>query len=141
MKKIVTMNKSICGAAGWIDAGKVDFIRASRWLKVKTNYTPGRNNSLWPYVSDENGYKPYQENFNAAGELIIDYFTFNGRNYAIDQFIALNNPFWAPFGYSYENADGKKCYLSGYDADGDIFHPAFIEFDECCENVRVYFEA
>lgn len=140
MKKEIIMNETVCNNNGWAENGTKKFYRVSRWITIRHNYTPRKNNMLWDYVTDENGYKPYQDNFSPENGLYLDYFKWNGRNYAIDQFIALNNPFFAPFGYSYENADGKRCYLSGYDADGDIFRPAFIEFDECCERVRVYIE-
>lgn len=45
---------------------------------------------------------------------------------------------------SWQNAgtkDGKLHYLSGVDMDGDLYHPIYVEFDEYCENVRVYEEA
>ena len=94
---------------------------------------------LWDYVTDENGYKPYQDNFTPENGLYLDYFKWNGRNYAIEQFWCLGNPFYMPFTLSYENSDGKKCYLSGVDNE-NIYNPIYVEFDECCERVRVYIE-
>ena len=140
MKKEITMKKYLCGADGWREAAPVKMIRVSRWITVKQNYTPRKNNSLWDYVTDENGRGPYSDKFDPAGGLFLDYFTFNGRNYAINQFLTLGNPLHMPFTLAYENESGALCYLSGVDGD-NYFDPLYIECDECMERVRVYMEA
>lgn len=140
MKKII-MKIERCGGNGWHEDGTQEFYRVSRWITVKHNYNPCKNNKLWDYVMDGYGYKPYQENFNPDenGGLFLDFFTWNGRNYAVEQFCALGNPFWNPVNYSYEDTDGKLHFLSGVDGE-EYYHPIFVEFDECCERVRVYEE-
>jgi hypothetical protein len=137
--KTIEMNCTRCGGAGWYEDGKRTFNRVSRWIKVKHNYTPGKNNRLWDYVQDENGYKHYQEQFNPENGLYLDYFTFHGRNYAIEQFLALGNPFYTAVSYSYEDKDGKLFYLSGVDVE-NIYNPLYIEMDDCGEYVRLYVE-
>lgn len=141
MKKI-TMTKSLCGSNGWHEDGTQDFIRVSRWITVKTNYNPTPKNSLWDYAEDGYGYKPSSDKFNPDehGGLYLTYFTYKGRNYATEQFLALGNPFYNPVTYSYEDEDGKIYYLSGVDGD-NYYNPIFVEFDECCERVRIYEEA
>ena len=139
MEKVITMKSERCGNSGWIDNGTRNFRRVSRWITVKHNYTPNKRNSLWDYVMDENGYKPYQDNFTPENGLYLDYFRFNGRNYAVEQFLCLGNPFWNPVTYCYEDENGKTCYLSGVDME-NYFSPIYVEFDEYCENVRVYIE-
>ena len=137
MEKVITMKSERCGNSGWIDNGLHNFKRVSRWIAVKHNYTPNKRNSLWDYVTDENGYKPYQDNFTPENGLYLDYFRFNGRNYAVEQFLCLGNPFWNPVTYCYEDSSGKVHYLFGVDMD-NYYNPIYVEFDEYCENVRVY---
>ena len=136
----VVMNTYLCGDDGWYQSDNRKFKRLSRWMKMKHNYNPTKRNSLWDYVMDGSGYKPYQERFNPREGLFLDYFTFKGRNYALEQFLALGNPFYTAVSYSYEDKDGKRHYLSGIDGE-DIYHPIYIECDEYCENVRVWAEA
>jgi len=135
--KTIIMNKSALGCSSWENAGTVEFIRLSRWISIKHNYSPCKRNALWDYVQDENGYKPYADQFNPENGLYLDYFTFDGKNYAIEQFLALGNPFFCPITYSYDTKDGKTCYLSGVDGD-NYYNPLYIEFSPDCEMVRVY---
>ena len=67
------------------------FVRVSRWIKVKQNYSPNKNNKLWDYVVDSFGRHPYQENFDTSDGLYLDYFTHNGRNYALGQFYSFGS--------------------------------------------------
>lgn len=133
------MNKTICDTDGWKPDGTQKFKRVSRWIKVRENYNPCRHNSLWNYVEDENGYKPYQNNFNSDNGLYLHYFKWNGKTWAIEQFLCLGNPFYMPVAYSYEDKNGKLNYLSAVDGD-NYYNPIFVEFDEYCEHVRVYRE-
>lgn len=136
--KRITMKERRCSHIGWEETGTRDFVRVSRWIKVKTNYSPCKRNPLWDYVQDGNGYKSYQEDFDPESGLFLDYFTFNGKNYALEQFMLLGNPFFTAVSYEYEE-DGKLCFLSGVDGE-DYFKPIYIEMDEYVEHVRVYEE-
>lgn len=139
MARKINMNVQRCGHKGWYDDGTRVFERRSRWLSVKQNYNPSPRNSLWDYVTDGSGYKPYDKRFDPKDGLYLDYFTYEGRNYAIEQFLALGNPFWCPVIYTYQDRSGKVHYLSGVDGD-EYYHPIYIEMDECCGRVRVYTE-
>ena len=131
------MKHESCGNNGWYENGEQKFKRVSRWITIRHNYTPNKRNALWDYVQDENGYKPYQDNFSPENGLYLDYFRFNGRNYAIEQFGCLGNPFWFPDTYRYTDKPGKAYYLSGIDMD-NYYNPLYIEFDEYMEKVRVH---
>ena len=118
-----------------------NFCRVSRWIKVKQNYRPNKRNSLWDYVTDGAGYNTYSDNFNPEKNngLFLDYFTFRGKNYALEQFIAIGC-IWDNIGHSagyYEH--GEKHFISAYDRDS-YYNPLYIELDECGEIVRVYEE-
>ena len=116
---------------------KLKFKRVSRWIKLKTNYNPNKRNELWDYVQDDMGYRTCQSGFNPDSDLFLDYFTFNGRNYALEQFIAIGciaDAIGHSEGYI---EDGKKHFLSGYD-EQNYFRPLFIELDEYGERVRCY---
>lgn len=139
MNSELIMKKWVCGNNGWTETTPQKMRRVSRWITIKHNYNPRPSNYLWDYVMDENGYKPYQSTFNPDNGLYLDYFTYRGRNYAVEQFLALGNPFCAAFSLAYENENGQLCYLSGVDAE-NIYNPIYIEFDECCERVRIYEE-
>lgn len=113
--------------------------RVSRWISIKHNYNPNRNNALYDYVMDEYGYKPYSDNFNPANGLYLDYFIFNGRNYAIEQFTAIGC-IWDCIGHAIGYIEnGETHYLSAFDSE-NYFNPLFIELDEYGERVRVYEE-
>ena len=135
----IEMNVERCGHDGWHPDGTRMFERVSRWMKVKHNYNPSKRNPLWDYVMDGYGYKPYQEKFDPSEGLYLDYFTFEGKNYAIEQFLALGNPFWTAVSYTWQDKDGKWYCLSGIDGE-PLFDPIYIELDEYGENVRVYRE-
>ena len=138
--KEIKMHVSRLGNKSWFDDGVKTFYRVSRWIKVREKYNPGKNNRLWDFVEDENGYKPYQDSFSTENGLYLRYFVFRGKTYAIEQFYCLGNPFYMPVSYYYEDNEGKYCYLSGIDMYGDLYKPIYIEMSECCEYVRVYEE-
>lgn len=135
--KEIKCKKTQLTSTGWEVTGETNFLRLSNWLKVKHNYKPNKRNSLWYYVTDGNGYKEGQKEYNPTVGLYLDYFTFKGRNYAINQFTSLGNPFWCPVTYSYQTNDGKEVFLVGVDAE-EYFNPLYIEASEDCEEVRVY---
>ena len=118
---------------------KESFVRASRWIKIKNNYNPSKRNSLWDYVTDGNGRGVYSDNFDKSTGLYLDYFTFDGKNYALNQFVAIGSA-WDCIGHHegyYE--DGEQFFISAYNIE-DYFRPMYIELDEYCERVRVYRE-
>ena len=137
--KTIKMQVSRCGAKGWNQDGEKEFVRVSRWITVKEDYNPTKRNSLWDYVEDENGYHPYNSNFDPTNGTYLNYFVWQGRKYAVEQFLALGNPFYCPVSYSYEDENGRLCYLSGVDGD-NYYNPIYVEFSECCEQVRIYQE-
>ena len=136
MCKVIDMKVERCGNKGWYNDGTREFKRVSRWLKVRQNYNPNKKNSLWEYVMDESGYRPHNKKFNPKNGLYLDYFRFNGRNFAVEQFLALGNPFYTALNLSYEEK-GKTFYLCGME-ENDLCHPIFIEMRD--EMVRVYEE-
>lgn len=107
--------------------------RVSRWIKIQQNYRPNKRNRLFYYATDSNGYREGQSRYNPAEGLYLDYFRWNGRTWALEQFLRMDYPMM------YENEDGKLSYLSGYDSE-DYYHPILIELDDCGEYVRVYVE-
>ena len=113
-------------------------LRLSRWIKVQQGYNITPRHSLYDYCTDENGFYHGQSMFNPENGTFLDFFRFNGRKYAINQFIIFGGcmggypPMW-------EDEDGKIHYLSGYDSE-DYYNPIMIESSEYCEYVRVYQE-
>lgn len=106
--------------------------RVSRWIEIKHNYSPNKRNSLFYYATDENGYRDGQNAFNPANGLYLDYFKWNGRTWAIEQFMRFDYPIF------YEE-NSKLHYLAGYDSE-NYYNPILIEIDEYGERVRVYEE-
>ena len=118
--------------------GKNTITRLSRWIQVKQNYNVNKRNSLYEFSTDENGYKPGQSKYNPDNGTYLDYFRFNGRNYAIDQFIALGSVWCGGAPYEFTDTDGKSTFIHAVDFYGDSFNPLYIELDEYGERVRVY---
>lgn len=135
----ITMDIERCDSKGWHSDGKRNFKRMSRWIKVKENYNPTPRNSLWHYAMDGYGNHPYEKDFDPERGLYLDYFTFGGRKYAIEQFWALGNPFYSALEVSYVDKNGKRNYLHGIDSE-PLFDPLYIEMSDCGEYVRVYRE-
>ena len=111
----------------------------SRWIKIQQNYNPTKKNKLWDFVTDDSGYHPYQEKINSDNGLFLDYFRHKGNNYALEQFIRIGSmvcPGEPPY---YEDHEGKHL-LCAVDFYGDMYHPCYIELDNCGEQVRVYEE-
>ena len=114
-------------------------IRRSRWILVRHNDHPNRRNSLWDYVTDGNGNRSCSPRFDPSSGLYLDYFVWNGRKWAIEQFYSASGTmgFLAPM--MFENEDGKLSYIAGYDSE-NYWNPILIELDDGCEYVRVYEE-
>lgn len=111
--------------------------RVSRWIELKQNYTPRKDNSLWDYVTDGYGYHPYEDKFNDTDGLYLDYFRYNGRTYALGQFYLLNSFFLSEKPIEYIE-HGEKHYITTVDMDGNIYNPLYAEWDDFCEHVRLY---
>ena len=118
--------------------GKNTVTRLSRWIQIKQNYNVNKRNSLYEFSTDENGYKPGDSEYNPANGTYLDYFRFNGRNYAIEQFIALGSVWCSGSPYEFTDTDGKSTFIHAVDYYGDLYNPLYIEVDECGERVRVY---
>lgn len=113
-------------------------LRLSRWIKVQQGYNITPRHSLYDYCRDERGYQPGQSQFNPENGTFLDYFRFQGRKWAIGQFLLLGG-MMGGYPIMWEDADGKLHYLSGYDLE-NYYNPIMIEFSEACEYVRVYQE-
>ena len=137
--KCVYMERHILDDYGWkVENDRVPFMRLSRWISIRHNYDPHKRNKLWDYVIDEQGYSPDHCGFNPDGNLVLDYFIYNGQTYALNQFMRVDSPF-SPVRYFFEDENGKKSYLSGYDTEA-YYNPIYIEFDDEYERVRLYRE-
>lgn len=114
-------------------------VRRSRWIEVRKNYNPNKRNRLWYYVTDGNGYREGQKGYDPSSGLFLDYFRWNGRNWAIEQFYSVSGTmgFLAPI--MFEDENGKTSYIAGYDSE-NYYNPILIEVDDCGEYVRVYEE-
>ena len=118
---------------------KYHYVRVSKWLKVKQAYNISKRNSLYDYCTDENGYHPYNDKYNPENGTYLDYFTYNGKNYAIEQFIAIGS-ITDRLGHETGFIENSEIInLSGYDA-LNYYNPIFIEIDTYGEHVRVYKE-
>ena len=120
--------------------GKNHFTR-SRWLTIKEAYNITKRHSLYDFATDENGYKPYQEQYN-PGEYgnSLYYFIYQGRKYAVEQFVCIGSVVCPGVPYHFIDTDGKSTFITSVDFYGDLFHPLYAEFDEYCEKVRIYEE-
>lgn len=115
--------------------------RVSRWITWRTNYNPSKRNSLWDYVTDGYGHHPYSDEFNPANDLYLDYFRYNGRTYALEQFYTLGSAWFGSTPIMYEDENGKLGVIGAVDMEGDMFRPLYMEIDEGNERVRLYREA
>ena len=111
--------------------------RVSRWIKIHFSEKVSVRSPLWDYATDENGYCPYSDHFNPANGCYVDYFVFNGRKYALSQFLRLSQPWGFPVIFKDEH--GKMVSLAGYDLE-NYYRPIMIEVDDVGESVRVYVE-
>ena len=114
-------------------------VRVSRWIKIKCNCNPNKNNHLWDYVTDENGHHPYDDKFDGS-RVYLDYFKYDGRTYAIEQFIAVGSVADGIGHHMGYIENGEKLYLSGYDSE-NYFSPLYVEVDSWGEKVRLYKDA
>ena len=118
--------------------GENTVTRLSRWIQIKQNYNVNKRNSLYELSTDENGYKPCQSEYDPVNGTYLDYFRFNGRNYAIEQFIKLGSLWCDGAPYEFTDTDGASSFVCAVDFYGDLYKPLYIELDEYGERVRVY---
>lgn len=111
----------------------------SRWIKIQQNYNPTKKNKLWDFVTDGNGYHPYQEEFNPVEGLFLDYFRYKGNKFALEQFMRIGG-FACPGPQPYYEDHQGKHFLCAVDFYGNIYHPYYIELNDNGEAVRVYKE-
>lgn len=118
--------------------GKTKIRRLSRWIHIDHAYDVTKKHSLYDFCTDENGYHPYQEKFSPENGTYLDYFRFNGRKYALEDFYACGSMFIS-FTCTWTEKDGFH-HMSGVEMSGNIFHSLLIELDESGEYLRVYEE-
>lgn len=99
--------------------------RVSRWIEIDSKEVTPRH-SLYYYADKENG-------DGRPGYLM--YFRFKGREYAVGQFIGR----YSMFGFDHE-CKTYPAFITGYDADGDLYTPLLCEIDEYGEKIRLYRE-
>ena len=92
--------------------------RVSRWIRIQTAFDITKKHSLFDYCDKTN-------------ENSIDYFRYNGRKYAVNQFFRLIHPIF------FDDTNGKTNFISGYDSE-NYWNPYYIEIDDCGEYVRMY---
>ena len=105
------------------DGKKIE--RVSRWIKIRQAYNVTEKHSLYYYA------EKLEENEN-----MLDYFIFNGRKYALNQFYRFGT-MWTPSPPPMFYENDKLHYISGYDAE-NYYNPLLIEVEECGEAVRIY---
>ena len=108
--------------------------RVSRWIAIQTNCKVNKNNSLYDYASDENGCSVQSENFNPENGVFLDFFRFNGRTYALNQFL---NRFGI-CGFDFD-CEEYPSFITGYDGT-DYYKPLLCELDDCGSRIRLYQE-
>ena len=123
------MGKKYTNSNGWT------IERASRWIKRKVYVNPTPKHALWDYATDGYGRHPYSANFDPRTGVLIDYFEYGGKKYALGQFVRNWLGAWDPY-YS-ENNEDDYVIPDGYE-DGNYYNPIYIEFDESGEYLRVY---
>ena len=95
--------------------------RVSRWITIRV-FPITKRNRLWPYAEPADMGQP-------DGEQLISAFRFRNRWYAVNQFIALRNPFGELTGY--------PDYIDGYDGEGYL-QMLFCELSKDGEKIRLY---
>ena len=107
---------------------KKGLVRVSRWIEIKCNRNPNKTNHLWDYVEDERGYRPWNDKFDNSS-LHLDYFKYDGRTYAINQFIAIGSIADCLGHHMGYIENGEEFYLWGYDSE-NYSSPLYMEMDE-----------
>lgn len=95
----------------------------SRWIRLQCTTVTERH-SLSQYAEEDG---------------TLWFFRWNGRSYALGQFMRYGGPWAALPGVPMWDEDDGLHHMTGYDMT-DYHHPIEIEMDECCEAVRVWQE-
>lgn len=103
--------------------------RLSRWIRIQCLDVTERH-PLWYYADEDT---------QVGKRRTVDGFRWNGRWYALGQFMRFGSGFCPTPPPMFYDETGKLNYLGGYDSE-EYFEPIMIEIDECGENVRVYKE-
>lgn len=96
--------------------------RVSRWISIQ-NLDVTEKHSLYYYGEDIEDSKKRS----------VMAFRYNGRWYAVNQFIAR----FGMYGFDV-NCKDYPSFISGYDGDGNIYNPLMCELDEYGEKIRLY---
>lgn len=118
------------------DSGK-RFTR-SRWITIHHACDVTSRHSLYDYATDAHGYHPYQDKFNPENGTYLDYFRYNGRLYALEQFYGIGSMAVGGTPETFIDTDGNLTVIGAVNMDGDLYSPEYAEFDEYCERVRIY---
>lgn len=110
----------------------------SRWITVQHLYDVTPRHSLYDFATDENGYKPYQDKYNPENGNYLDAFRYNGRWFALEQFIGIGSMACPGEQPRIKENDGTETFINAVDFSGDIFHPLHAEIDEYGERIRIY---
>lgn len=101
--------------------------RVSRWIHRNQAYNVTPRHSLHYYAEDT-----------GDGGNVVDFFRWNGRKWAVNQFFAFGTMFTPQAGEMWEESDGLHC-IAGYDSE-NWYNPIMIELSPDAECVRVYVE-
>ena len=99
--------------------------RVSRWITVKNELITKKHN-LWYYADKDS---TFDERY-----AYVSCFRWNGRKYAINQFLAR----FGMFGLDKE-CNEYPAFISAYDCE-NYYNPLLMEMDEYGEKVRLYIE-
>lgn len=113
--------------------------RVSRWIRLRTAYDITERHSLYDYChSVLNGLSPMQDGFDNSLGNYLDYFVFNKRKYALDNFI---NRYVYRFGMLGLDSNCKDLpeYIAGYEFDNN-YKPLMCELSSDGKYIRLYQE-
>lgn len=108
--------------------------RLSDWLDIKTDCDIPTTHPLWDYATDDYGRHPYEKEFDGSGTTYLDYFNFEDKEFAINQFLLRHS---LVCGFDLE-CKRYPSYIMGYNAE-ELYNPLLIEFDEY-DKCRLYRE-
>ena len=98
----------------------------SRWITVNSKVVTKRH-SLECYCDDF-----------GDGELWLDYFRYNNREWAINQFIVFCSP-WCGVRPNYIDSKGNAVGVSAYDGT-NYYKPLLLEVNDDCSKIRLWLE-
>lgn len=99
--------------------------RVSRWISIRSLEVT-ENHSLYCYADKEDDYN---------GKYTVLAFRYKNRWYALSQFIAR----FGIMGFD-TTCERYPAFITGYDADGNIYNPLLMELDDYGEKCRLYLE-